>query len=1422
MDNRRRKLKPRMKRFTAFIITLLFAAIPQSIASSLLAAKDVQESPTVPASQLTLRQVQALKLLALGDATHAKVVDRADPLKVAKFMEIYELFEKKNTDDTVTYKEEIFDLAIYYVPCEIAWHLRIIEFDEVIQCLEKSASWKVTTRIGDRMFVNLFADKHTFELIQLLKTTDVDDEDLFSNIQKMLSSEAFFSRASAAFFLQHALDLYKKTPKSRERQEMVSNFLSLHLSALAVDYGNQQMFRALYTGLVQNTPALFAGNFPGHAIAVVATRVKEDEYDIVIVNSGAGIENHERTTKIQPKGFHTGASYDDVSTGKPVKATSYNPLLRMKGITGTQLSSAHYHSGTMDEVYYVVKNASSHVLTEPLMLWEWTEAQGIGTCSATSVWFALRFYYQALGYENDIRLSMLDQAIDDLKELQDMVESLERRLNADYQEAWEAFKKAHKDYKKQRFDYDQSRVKDLALAKDKSEKTLHLRRTIISMVLNEILRNLIVWHHELGDIATDLLKKGEDKGFIKTVQYSKTIKRREVLEKAIPQTTASFHSFWELQEKKYAERQTAVSGEEAELSSVLDSWHSVREDVRTMYNDAIRVLKSKSASTTGLAKEAVAIQKFKPLDVKYLNEHSSLAKILDYIIKFGDSPALRQAIREHIEKHTKNANAAKYLIVLYACLTKDVPLLDHLAGQQKLPLHYTIDTTKGDPNVSMYLDLETEESIAALAAYEFVQYGQPLDAFPELFRMSKKKTQDIVSKFKDAYKDIAPIINAQDPSQAEIDEAFKALVEKGVIAAIAYILPSASTKTVSNAFIETNNIKALRLLIDLVQDSKLFEEKIEANITNVEIIEFVLPFYLRREKRALEKNLIGERRAGSDITGISAKVSLPDQLFRAAYSSNAAGVMKLLAPFGSKDLMRHLLLAAAKDRKSEMAYALLLAAVSDGKPEVARAFVGYATDHLIFTIIEEANTSNQKNLASILSKEYARKNWRGGMFLEAAKQGNLEYLEKLMPPANADVIGYALLLVAEKGKMDCFEKLVPHSTEESISTALSKLPDENLNHPSVMKAATNASRLSVHKKIFDRAIGASNVELMAQILPFMSTQKVDSSLEVACKSEKSFAIVEQLFQFASNYSVDNCLEIAVKKKIESQVKLLLPRAQRERLVKASHTPEFKKLADGTRKAIEDRIKGFPAEFAIELAFLPKDNNNIREFLETELNKYKVELEKDKAGLACKDQQSCIDTIKRMGPSALVFPVEQAIARLLRGKEDSAMLEKLLPFATPYACTGIMFFSGHESKEATKFCAERALKADVLTAVRSARGEKNFELVKFLSPFLPPLGVVELLELGSFSEQIDANCVKAVLSDLPRNSADDALRIAVRGDEENRGESVHYLLPKASQAAIDEVYLFAKRIKFNDELLEKAASETAKAQGKEIERVMNTK
>ena len=196
-----------------------------------------------------------------------------------------------------------------------------------------------------------------------------------------------------------------------------------------------------------------------------------------------------------------------------------------------------------------------------------------------------------------------------------------------------------------------------------------------------------------------------------------------------------------------------------------------------------------------------------------------------------------------------------------------------------------------------------------------------------------------------------------------------------------------------------------------------------------------------------------------------------------------------------------------------------------------------------------------------------------------------------------------------------------------------------------------------------------------------------------------------------------------------------------------------------------------------------------------------------------------DFVKQGRIAAVAYILPKASEKVI----NDAALEKLSPFATPYACTKITsLFPEYGSKEATKACAKKASKYNALEAVRSAQEKRNFINSKFLAPFLSPLGIIELLESSSSPEQLDPDRVKEILGGLPSDLADDALRIAIRGNNERRGKNIGYLLPKASKAAIDEVYLFAKRIKFSHKLLEKSASATVKAQGKEIERAVSAK
>ena len=87
---------------------------------------------------------------------------------------------------------------------------------------------------------------------------------------------------------------------------------------------------------------------------------------------------------------------------------TFVPTIEFKGITEQQLKNANYHFlNITDKVYYKDQPEVKAVKKQHTMPWEFTDSQGIGSCTFSSIWYALRFYYQALAFENDIRLSLL-------------------------------------------------------------------------------------------------------------------------------------------------------------------------------------------------------------------------------------------------------------------------------------------------------------------------------------------------------------------------------------------------------------------------------------------------------------------------------------------------------------------------------------------------------------------------------------------------------------------------------------------------------------------------------------------------------------------------------------------------------------------------------------------------------------------------------------------------------------------------------------------------------------------------------------------------------------------------------------------------------------------------------------------------------
>ena len=1387
----------RMKHFAFFLTVTLPLIAPYLPTADLSSTEDAQGSSTKLKAVLTKEQTEMIQQLGFDETTHKIIVDRASSSAVEKLGIVHE-FLKKGQATKKTENGEEFELALAYVPCEMAWHLRVIDFDETIQCLEKSTAWNVKTKVGDKMLVNLFADRYGFELKKLFMATGVSEEGTFSNLHRMLSFEGTKASVVPTFFLYHALKLHQEDPRSPSRREMAENFLSLHLSSVACSLVGGGMPNALYTGLALDVSTLFYGGFPNHAITVVATRVGDDKYGAVIINSGAGIKNHEKA-EVRTKGFHTGAEYYAIPGFEPpTKATSYNPLLRMSGLTGTHLSLVKHFDGVQDEVYYVAKNLKELVVENKApMPWEWTESQGIGSCTASSIWYAVRFYYQALAYESGLRLSMLGQAMEDLVELQDKVKDLEYQVNADYQKEWEAFKEAHKDdIRTAPFDYaPKSLIRDARDEKERLEKHLHLRRSIISVALNEILQNVVGWHSELGDIRTGLLGSTKE---LEPLASSKMTRRRDILEQAIPQSIASFNSFWALQEEKCLRRQDAESREaERSSSTVLDAWYAVRENVQAMYYDTVKTvgLKPVFLESAAVSKkeetEAVGIE-LSDGDDKY----TSLDKVLDYIIHVGNSTALRNAIRAYDEKYKLDASTS-YLIVLNACLKKDVPLLNYLIVQNKMPLRYTIDTTKKNDELIESRDFSestAEDIIAALAAHEFVLHGDPLDVFPELLLKSEGKgIRDVFAK---EYGRTAPAAFAKESSQEEIDKAFVEFARQGMVSPMAYFQRKASSKAIKDAFENSDDPKALRFLIasGLIRSSELFKAKIEKNIANSDVVEAVLPGYLGSERYSNEIRALVRHEYGlyDDLTGTSglatfeqsAGVTLPNDWLRSASAKDAVKVMGLLAQYSSRSAIDGLLSEVAKS----------------GKDEQAHLLVKYATSEAILAASKEANSGGHEKLRKALREVYTLKAKIDNAFLEAAMKGDLDALEKTVLDASQGAVEKGLLAAAQSGHMDCFELLVPYSTGESINKALFVLPGKNWKHPSVSKAIAVAVNFLDFRKLLDRKQAAS-------LLPFIPMDMINSFFEAARK-DKEYAIVEQLFPFVSPSYVDSYFKSLVEEGASEQIRLVLPRVSRG---KVDQTLELEGLGASTREILIERKKAFPMEISVMLAFLPKEKENRRQGLKDELSKYG-------SGLKCTDASACVEEMKKMAfPSSLAFTIEQLVPGLVSGNENEK-LKQLLPFATAYACSEIVSgFSAGGSQEAVRFCAKKVHKDDVRGAVFSALFAKETDLAKFLLPYLSPQGMVSRLRGADSQDKIHGCDVAEVLLDsFSKDFFDDALRIASREEKGKREKLVRYLVPKASQAAIDEVYLFAKHIGFSEKALEEKASDKAKEQGKRIE------
>ena len=316
--------------------------------------------------------------------------------------------------------------GIKSVKCELCWFLGIIEFDEAIKCIRRSSILKGA--LDERTLVNAFADRHAFELEQIAIESGAlvaDEAVLQRHVKDLRSLEGIPQYEAHFILLQHSLGLLERDPQSAELRDMCRNLMTLHLSSTFSQ--KKGVLSAIYAELKPDVPTLLYASLPGHAAVVSVTLRQDATYDVVLINSGSGIGNHHIEYLDSTKGFHKA----NVMGALPV---AFVPTIEFKGVTKEQLSKAGYHFGKVDQVYYKDQPEVRAIKKRHVMPWELTDSQGIGSCTFSSVWYALRFYYEALVFENDLRLSLLEQAISETVKVQADIQKLVHKLDADYAE----------------------------------------------------------------------------------------------------------------------------------------------------------------------------------------------------------------------------------------------------------------------------------------------------------------------------------------------------------------------------------------------------------------------------------------------------------------------------------------------------------------------------------------------------------------------------------------------------------------------------------------------------------------------------------------------------------------------------------------------------------------------------------------------------------------------------------------------------------------------------------------------------------------------------------------------------------------------------------------------------------------------------
>lgn len=201
----------------AFILGLLIlcAFLPNTVCSTDPAAAD----PSVPSSADTASQeptdVQAVRKTLLNLGFKKESIELAPDTTVKEYGRLQDLFELEKYGRTILHSLK-WKIVQVNVPlsglasahCELAWFLDVVSFDDAVDCLRRSN--RNDLEADEALLINVFADRHAFELSSLLREKNID----LGDEAMLLSTFGAFCRWRAAGIRRLSRSCSSSTPLS--------------------------------------------------------------------------------------------------------------------------------------------------------------------------------------------------------------------------------------------------------------------------------------------------------------------------------------------------------------------------------------------------------------------------------------------------------------------------------------------------------------------------------------------------------------------------------------------------------------------------------------------------------------------------------------------------------------------------------------------------------------------------------------------------------------------------------------------------------------------------------------------------------------------------------------------------------------------------------------------------------------------------------------------------------------------------------------------------------------------------------------------------------------------------------------------------------------------------------------------------------